>query len=224
MREIEFSISQLKNYQNLVESFLDQEKGKIASIIKSIEETSDLPEEENLWGMKYAYMEEYDDFTEHFQNTFRQSIIVQSYSFFEYHLKKICDRIFQDQNTLFQLNDLGGNSDLEKARIFIEKTCSIDIRKYNPEIDLIKSVQRLRNVIVHSRGEYQKQKHQELAKFIISQPSLTALETNDGRSVVNENDKSFKVLITDNQINLKFITSIESFFAKLTEEVFKDHN
>ena len=100
---------------------MGQEKGKIASIIESIEETAHHPEEENHGGMELAYIEEYNDFTDHFQNTFRQSIIVQSYSFFEYHLKKICDRIFQDQNSLFQLNDLRGNSDLEKAKFFIEK-------------------------------------------------------------------------------------------------------
>jgi hypothetical protein len=215
--ELRSGISQLIRYQNSVESSLEGNKRGVSNLLKEIEDyESELPYDERSSGIFESVQAEHDDFAEYFPNILRSTIIVQSFSFFEYHLKNICNRIFHIKNTVFQLNDLQG-SDLEKARIFLERTIKIDIRKYNPEWDLIKNIQQLRNVIVHSGGEHKKEK-QQLENFINNHPSLSVSNTYDHRSVIKYDPDIQEVFVSDNKLNFEFLKAIQSFFEKLCED------
>lgn len=207
MWTIRFELSQLKKYQDAVEAFLESEKNGLSSALQDIEDSLNNDDD---YGFYSSVESKYDEFAVHFPNTLRSSIIVQSYSFLEYHLKRICDHIYCKEKLAFQLNDLKGSSDLEKATTFLKKTSDINICGYTPEWNYIKDFQKLRNVIVHSRGEFDDKK-KELNDLIKKYSSLSAIK---------KQDNSHEILILDKNLNLDFLDSIQSFFNKLTLEVF----
>lgn len=217
MQLIDFGTEELLKYHETIEKYLHQEKSSIDSKFIKIKEL-EKGNEDYFHFLVDSLSEEYHNFDRYYPNSFRSAIIIQSYSFLEYHLKRICDLIHYKQNLKFHLHDLKGNSDIEKSKIYLTRTCNINFVNFNPEWDFINKVRLLRNTIVHTSGEFEL-KADELSKFIQKHNSLTVKDYEDQFN--KKVDRTYEAMIIDEKLNLEFITQIKSFLVKLTKEVFK---
>lgn len=214
---IDFGVNELIKYQETIEIFLSQEKKTMNSKFYKIEYLKE-ENEEYYHDMVDSLSEEYHNYDKFYPNSFRSSIIIQSYSFLEYHLKRICDHVCQSQSLKFSLEDLKGNSNIEKSKIYLTNTSVVNIGNFNPEWCFINKVRILRNSIVHSTGEF-KIKETKLVNFIKEHGSLSVKDNKEDfdKGV----DRTYEVIITDEKLNLEFINQIKTFFGKLTNEAFK---
>lgn len=212
MRNIRFGISQLKKYQYSVEAFLESEKSSLSEALQEIEDGSLDTNEDHYHALYASVQAEYDEFAGYFPNTLRSSIIVQSYSFFEHHLKMICNRIYNGKKTVSELPDWKKGSVLKNAKVFLKESCHINISIYRPEWDITDNFTELRNIIIHWQGEYEANK--KLDAFIKKlKPSV--------ETICKQNNIK-EIVILDEKLNLLFLDSIESFFNKLTTDIFNE--
>lgn len=83
---------------------------------------------------------------------YRNAQIIQLYSFMEDILKKGCSRYANFKQTDYKVDDLKGNNDIDKIKIFLIKSAKVDFSKLNPEWMFIDNVRQVRNIIVHNNG------------------------------------------------------------------------
>ena len=79
--------------------------------------------------------------------TFRNSLLVQIFSVYEIELKNICLYHHFVNKTNFSIRDLKGNSDIDKAKMYLQKSCQIDLKILNPELDFLDFIRKLRDEI-----------------------------------------------------------------------------
>ncbi len=85
---------------------------------------------------------------------FRQSQIIQLYSFLEYKLRFACDTFAKIKKTVYTVRDLNGSSDMDKTKKFMVKSMGIDLRHLEPEWSFFQNLRKLRNIIVHHNAEF----------------------------------------------------------------------
>jgi len=137
-------------------------------------------------------------------------------------LKKICDQVHLDKKLKFTIDDFG-NSYIDTSKKYLTKTCNVEFGVYS-EWKFIKEIQELRNCIVHSRGKFGV--HQKKIINIIE--SYSSVQLNNplyqDRFNARDNSTSYKLIIVDKELGLKFINTVEGFLLKLISEVFKKEN
>lgn len=89
----------------------------------------------------------------HFKQFFRQSIVIQLYSFLEYKLKYGCDNYARQKNTAYKMSDLKGSSDMDKAKLFMSRSMGIAVKDLDPEWSYVQRLRKTRNILVHHNGE-----------------------------------------------------------------------
>ena len=89
----------------------------------------------------------------HFKQFFRQSIVIQLYSFLEYKLKYGCDNYARQKNTAYKMSDMKGSSDMVKAKLFMSRSMGIAVKDLDPEWSYVQRLRKTRNILVHHNGE-----------------------------------------------------------------------
>jgi len=87
-----------------------------------------------------------------FTQRFRQSIIVQLYSFFEQALVSSCELYYSNKE--IDKHDFDGLSNMagfEEAKLFLKNHAMIELNALNQELDFLAKLTTLRNRIVHHR-------------------------------------------------------------------------
>lgn len=186
--------------------------------IKNIEATN----EEYYHVLLDSLTDEFQNYDKYYPNNLRYSILVQSYSFLEYYLKRICDHIYYANDLPFKVKDLNGNGDLEKSKIYLAKTCALDFGSFNPEWVFINNVKEVRNAIAHSRGEFdiEDNKYKNLVNFIKSNSSLSVKE-HIAEFESGNTSFDYEIMILDENLNIEFIENIRRFYDKITKAIFE---
>ncbi|CAG9262101.1 hypothetical protein [Paraburkholderia caribensis] len=99
-------------------------------------------------------------FEEYFPNLQRRSGLITLFSFFEHELDKLCNQFRETEKYALSFKDLQGTGN-ERSMIYLEKIVQIDIRRNTPEWQEIKSIQSIRNLIVHADGRLSAEKRKE---------------------------------------------------------------
>lgn len=105
-------------------------------------------EEERIADWHY---EEWHTITIEIGSRFRQSLIIQLYSFLEAHLYKQCEMHAIKYSKEYSVHDLRGNNDLDKVAMYMKNSAGIDIKQLS-QWQFVNSFKQLRNILVHREG------------------------------------------------------------------------
>jgi len=107
------------------------------------------------------------------RSRFRQSLIIQLFSFMEVHLYKQCELHKKRNHKEYSVKDLNGNSDLDKVAKYIKYSAGIDIKAL-PHWRFIDNLRKLRNNIVHKEGRIvDKDSYNGIKEFAVGNFELT---------------------------------------------------
>ncbi len=81
----------------------------------------------------------------------RESLDITIFNFFENQLNGLCQILSGCVESKVELKHLNGKG-IERARLYLTKVVDFDLSNLNPEWSYIKSVNELRNQIVHNGG------------------------------------------------------------------------
>ncbi|MFC1927362.1 hypothetical protein ACFLW7_02140 [Chloroflexota bacterium] len=143
-----------------------------------------------------------------FPRLFLNSFHIAAYSLLETEVFEIARRIGKKQRQPFDVSEIKGSSYLESAIYYIEKLTGINAKRFDCWNGLAEG-QRVRNVIVHSRGKPTKESDIQLARR---------------HGVYDERGK--RVTITYEYCRV-FIGFLKSFFGEMYKQIeaggFLDH-
>ncbi len=228
---IEIFFNEFRGYLTFIETYIEESRQKFEAINNQddIEQykTSN-PEYYNY--LIDSYSERWFEIATYYPHNFRASFLVQTYTMIEYELRKICDHYHLKMKTDFRVNDLKGNSDLEKCKIFLKKACKINFTDIQAEWDFINIMRRLRNQIVHHQSKICQNDHNFQAILQLINANRDTISFKEDFDELNDegyryyDDKKhyeFTILLTDNRLNESFLNVAETFFKILLEDKLK---
>jgi len=204
---ISFSISEFRNYQDLIEEFLVAEKERMDK--KSEEAEKNYPNEDEYADWVERNIDRYGEISKIFPNNFRVAFLIQIISFVEFHLKNICDRFYRSENQIFALDDLKGSSDFDKAKLYLKKVAKIDVLSFGEDWKFIDDCRIIRNKLAHQQGLMKKE---DSNKTLIEQ---FAKKHGLIKVVEQTRDFEWRIEINGKELNDKLISSVSSFFKQL---------
>ncbi len=90
-------------------------------------------------------------FKEYFPSLQRRSALLTLSGYFEHELDKLCSLYKSENSYSLSFSDLSGKG-IDRAINYLEKVASLDVHKTSSEWNHIKSIQKIRNLIVHQDG------------------------------------------------------------------------
>lgn len=210
---IEMIFVDFKNYQNLIETFLNDKRVELEKDFDKddLTKTIDLNSESNQLYRDHLldqFSERHREISVIFPHSFRVSLLTQIVSFIEFELKEICDFYGSKLGETFRLQDLKGNSDFEKAKTYLVKTAKINFDNLNPEWLFIDNCRQLRNKLVHNQG-YIMSSDAQIMTFI---KGLDSIILNDAAFA---GEQAQVIIIQNRTLIDRLIELAESFFKKL---------
>ena len=199
--ELNESFTKLLQYNNYIESYLDNE------LKKHNEETAKLIADEVDEDIYYDHifntMGSFNQLYNTFPNLLRSSNLTNILCVFEIALKDYCENYAYNHNIKLTLRDLRGASDFEKIKIFLTKIVKINFDNINKEWNYIDNCRIVRNKFVHHQG-------------------ITYIVDNDFKKInqfITENTDVISIKIKNNELG---IIKLEKLFpAKLIDCIFK---
>jgi hypothetical protein len=134
----------------------------------------------------------------------RRSTLVSIYSFLEHAMNHLCKHVTKKNGYQFAVEDLRGEG-IQRASTYLKKTASADFNALNDEWSALKTLNKVRNCIVHNEGDVTVLKSSELADLV---NKITGLSLRNDRLISVERE------YVDH-----CITTVESFLDKLYKQV-----
>ena len=156
--EMIFSIELLNSYvlniENQVKISIEEYQNKKETII--IDDTPEAMGSHRIFDLHNGLDSETWDldgiFLEYFPTLQRRSAFLSLYGFLEHELDKLCILFKETGNYLIELKDLK-DLGIERSITFLSKVANLPIDKGNDKWEKIKSIQKIRNLIVHNDGK-----------------------------------------------------------------------
>ena len=145
-----------------------------------------------------------------FTQRFRQSIIVQLYSFFEQALVSSCELYYSNKGSDEQeFNGLSDKPGFEEAKSFLKSSAKIELNRLNPELDFFAKLSTLRNRIVHHR----------MTNFYDDKKNINVIKSlSKNRFRLTENKDfsiTFSLFFDKPTFSFEIMDTIKSFYQKL---------
>jgi hypothetical protein len=87
-----------------------------------------------------------------YRKTFRDSQIIQLYSFLEDLLMKGCSRYASIKKTPYKVTDLSGQNDIDRIKKYLTKSVGVDFSKLTADWSFLDNLRVVRNQVVHHNG------------------------------------------------------------------------
>lgn len=154
---IAFEIHLREQYLNHMESHFEKELEVIGKdyevFMWSIKDKEDSDmSEEALSHYKDSFIDDVFLIQKVYRKNFRESQIIQLYSFLEDLLMKGCNMYASIKKTSYKVTDLNGQNDIDRIKKYLNKTVGINIGDLNPEWIFIDNLRVVRNQVVHHNG------------------------------------------------------------------------
>lgn len=212
---IQFNLKELQKYQLFFETFLDNEKETLYEAYKEkyskVKQDGDYEEYSRVAEEHYY---KYSDIVNLFPHNFRASFLIQIVTFIETSLTEICEQYEYINKTNYSIHDLRGNSDIEKAKSFLTKSCNANFEKLNPEWQFILIAKKLRNSLIHNQGLIKK-----------TEKDWLILNSFNGKNdyfrftPVGEHVESPRFVLRNKKLTEKLLSVTEKFFDKLLKQI-----
>lgn len=187
-----------------VSKFIDEEyrkrREKILEELKD-EDRENLP---SIW--KYQYPFEWES-AEVFHDTFLKSAFIGCWGLFENHFKEISNLILVHYKIPLKIEDLQGNSDIDKCYKYLKKLANIKFDELNKEWEIIKCCKNIRNKIIHNNSIFSKDEKFDLKKCC------------NGIVITAYESESQKITIKSVDFILAFNVASKAILLKLLEEM-----
>ncbi len=169
-----------------------------------------LQNENKDWRKSEEYVQQMLEMDNEFAQKFRESIIVQLFSFFERTIVGSCEMYYSNKE--IDESNFDGTPDkagFDYAKTFLKKNARINLQNINDELGFFSKLNTLRNRIVH---------HQTLYFYDEEKPinDLRALSKNRFKLVENKTYPSmFHIYFDEPKFSLEIIEKIKSLYHKL---------
>ncbi|MCX2429933.1 hypothetical protein [Pedobacter sp. GR22-10] len=219
---LDLSFSELSSYHIMMEKFLHNELLKIEAHYEEIEKQKVEGGESEQHKEMYldSVGEDYQMVKSYHAHSFRASFLVHLFSMLEYHLKVHCDFVADHIKSAYRMSDLREESDIMRAKKFLEKSFKIDWSKLSPEWTSLLHLKTIRNNIVHFNGRAQK--NEKVWKSLAALPPgwyeirEGKFDDVDSRGRTKyEPDHYYSYVITSSSLNEHFLHNIKSFLTKI---------
>ncbi|GFZ81088.1 hypothetical protein GCM10011531_09070 [Aquaticitalea lipolytica] len=151
---LDLELQTFRNYAKFVEDHFDNSltyhEKEYTEIMSKIEAEPKKYADDYLNHLQDALVEKVIEIDKDFVQSFRASMITQLFSFVERTIQDVCNSYCLMHKKEFGLNDLRGNSEFEKAKLFLIKAAKVDIKELEPHWSYINNLRRVRNCIVHN--------------------------------------------------------------------------
>ncbi len=139
-----------------------------------------------------------------FPSIHRESLIITIFNFVEHQLNLLCNIINDSLETKIRLKDLQGKG-FERAILYLKKIAHFDFSVMNSEYSYLKSVNQLRNIIVHNGNVLPEESQHKIFEFIKSNSNICGN--------VNQTTKIMSEFIDE------LIQKMINFFEKIDQQV-----
>lgn len=222
LKLIQFKFEELSNYQMEVEAFMNAKKKNSVNEYDKIE-WSNIQDEEYKSFLNDTLSEEYHNYDKYYPNLLRSAIIFQTYSVMEKYFIQFCEFIHHHKKLSRTLKQVKVNGNLNKAITYLTEEFSINKNDLSPELEYIYNIRLLRNKITHDNGEIIISNNSSdpmniLINFILSEDSISTIKNYD--QFKNRVPGEYTIYIAHNEMNSKFIKSIEKLFEKISQKIF----
>lgn len=95
----------------------------------------------------------------------RESLVITVFNFLEYQLNSLCQIFYESIDSDLTLKDIHGRG-VERALLFLTKVVNIDFSSFGAELQIIKGVNLVRNIIVHNGGVLPSDAHTKVNTFV----------------------------------------------------------
>jgi len=169
-------------------------------------------------GMEFHFEDQFNRYHNNYPVFIFNSMLVSQFSFFELHLRRLCEMFEIRSSSKVKLSDLNG-TDIEKCRKYLLLIAEINLDDLEDYWQKAKFFQKLRNVIIHHGNKVPNdQSYDNLLNHIKRETRITLDE--DNREFVVDD---LSVLEEFNELILRFFESITNKLSK-TEVIAKnDH-
>ncbi|MCB7479846.1 hypothetical protein [Christiangramia sediminis] len=149
-------------------------------------------------------------------HNFRSSFYIQIISFLEYELKSICQFHHKKFNTNFSVNHLRGSNEIDKAKLYLSRTCQVNFNNLKPEWDFLLNAKEVRNILVHNQSQIEllEKRGKKVKGFLDSKNYFRFYQSNDS-------EKEGRFYITSSEANQDLLNNTRNFFVKLLEHELK---
>ena len=210
---LDLELQTFRNYAKFVEDHFDSSltnhEKEYTKIMKKIEAEPKKYADEYLNHLQDTLVDKVIEIDRDFVQSFRASMITQLFSFIERTIQDVCNSYCLMHNKEFGSDDLRGNSEFEKAKLFLTRAAKVDIKELEPHWSYINNLRRVRNCIVHNNSTVF---GDEIRKY------NTLKSFSKGRYILLEKDRDivYYNLVFDNKnfIN-EIIENILGLFEKL---------
>jgi hypothetical protein len=133
-----------EKYIKFTEEYLDNEAERFQEKhLKSIKD------ENEDWKISEKYVKRMMEIDGEFAQRFRESIIVQLYSFFEIAIVGSCEMYYSNKEIDDESEDTPDKAGLDYAKSFLKNKVGIELRLIHKELDFFIKLKTLRNRLVH---------------------------------------------------------------------------
>ncbi len=213
---IEMAIIEFKNYQNMIENFLESEKNNLEKSYKDkifkINECNNYSNDLLIQNLS----EKHNDISRLFPHNFRASFLIQIVAFIDHELKEICVQYRKMKKIKYSLDDIKGNNDIDRAKEYLHKYCNIDFKNLNSEWSFIQIIKKIRNKLIHNQG-FIKKTDKDWNQIINFNSKYNFFEFIS----YSISDESQKLIILNRDLNDVFLHITELFFKKLLQNELK---
>lgn len=169
-------------------------------------------DEKEGWEVCNEYISRIQEVDGDFTQRFRQSMIVQLYSFLEQSLVESCELYYSnkemDKHIFKGLSDKAG---FEEAKLFFKNNAMIKLNALNPELDFFAKLSTLRNRIVHHRmTNFSDNKRDINAIRAFSKNRFSLMEKEDFTA-------TYSLYFDKPSFSFEIINMIKSLYKKLHE-------
>lgn len=216
---IQFEIHLREQYVNHMETHFEQELKIIETnydeFMASIEDDdSDDLSDEAKSHYEDSFIDDFYMIKKVYRKTFRDSQVIQLYSFLEDLLMKGCSRYASVKKTPYKVTDLNGQNDIDRIKKYLTKSVGIDFGTLTSDWSFLDNLRAVRNQVVHHNGiiknnDVEKgndKKFNKIEKF--SKDNFTL------EPYVSSSDR-FQIIFD----NPKFITSILKHIESLIQNI-----
>ena len=191
---VELSMETFKNYSEFIEnSFENKVSGLHKSFdrtIRDIEKNKDHYEDDYKEHLKDSIIEEMYEIEKEFMQRFRNSLIMQLFSFLESELKHHCELHAINYKKEYSIDDLKG-TDLEKVKLYLKKSANKDLTKLEPQWKFINDLKKLRNRIVHDNSMISEKHNDYKSIKAFSKTNFTMKDCGHGDYLIILDQKKF---------------------------------
>ncbi|MFB6307596.1 MAG: hypothetical protein ABEH43_11550 [Flavobacteriales bacterium] len=170
----EYEPALIKDYMNSYRKYIHEIDFNIEKMAKNLEDDLAKTSRDELEDERYQdwLEEEVQNYNSFFPYTFRNSVLITSFSFFDKKLKEMCVYMQDMGKKKIKLDEIKGKNSLDRYRKYLIKVCDVRVDKIDDNWSRIINYWNMRNIIIHNNGIVDKKNDKKVRTFVNSEKEL----------------------------------------------------